>query len=105
MTPTDQIAQALLPRDGEVTLPCCADFPYCMGGEAGHLGWGEPSHDVRSGGSLGCMDTPHRPQAEWPWLKGSGPLESCLRYRGRTTGRGVVLRPIQQLEKKGDKKH
>ena len=63
MTPTDQIAQKhYLPRDGEVTLACCADFPYCMGGEAGHLGWGEPSHDVRSGEVLGASTprTAHR---------------------------------------------
>ena len=35
-------------------MPCCADFPYCTGSEAGHLGWGEPSHDVRSGEVLGA---------------------------------------------------
>ena len=49
-----------------MAMPCCADFPYCAGGEERHLGWGEPSNDVRSGGSLECLDTPRRPQAEWP---------------------------------------
>ena len=62
MTPTDQIAQKHYCPETEVTLPCCADFPYCMGGEAGHLGWGEPSHDVRSGKVLGAWTprTAHR---------------------------------------------
>ena len=70
-----------------MAMPCCADFPYCAGGEAGHLGWGEPSNDVRSGESLECLDTPHRPQAEWPWLKGSRAthlLPSISRQDNRT---------------------
>ena len=41
-----------------MAMPCCADFPYCAGGEAGHLGWGEPSHDVRSGEVLGASTPP-----------------------------------------------
>ena len=45
-----------------MAMPCCADFPYCAGGEAGHLGWGEPSNDVRSGEVLSVWTprTAHR---------------------------------------------
>ena len=59
-------------------MPCCADFPYCTGSEAGHLGWGEPSDDVRGGEVLSAW-TPRpaptrrrRTQDEWPWLRNQG---------------------------------